>query len=429
LPRSASAAFSCALAADLAADAVRRFLRYVRIDTQACFDSDAYPSTAKQLELSRLLVDELREIGLADIELTEHGLVFATLPGDPQAPIVGLIAHVDTSPDASGTAVQPIVHVAWDGTPIVLPGDSSQVLDPEQSDELAARVGHDLITSDGTTLLGADDKAGVAAIMAAVAYLARAAGPPHATVRVAFTVDEEVGLGTKHFNVERFGANVAYTLDAPGVGELQVETFSGDQILIRIHGQSFHTGTAKGKLVNAARLAADLVSGLPRDRLSPETTEDREGFIHLMSIHGNVEETVLTFIARDHDDARLAEHGALLRRLAEGIAAREPRARVVVEVSPTYRNMRPALDAHPQVIEAAEEAFRRVGIEPRRTLLRGGTDGALLTAKGLPTPNLFAGGQEYHSVREWLSVQDMAAAAAMVVELARVWSGSSAVRT
>jgi tripeptide aminopeptidase len=423
LPSSASAEYTSDLAAELAEDALERFLRYVRIDTQAEYGSETYPSTAKQLELSRLLADELRGIGLEDVELTEHGYVFATLPGTaPGAPTVGLMAHVDTTPDVTGAGVSPIVHRAYDGSPIQLPGDPTQVLDPQESPELAERVGHDLVTTDGTTLLGADDKAGVAEIMAAVAYLARTPGPPRAPARVVFTVDEEVGTGTTHLYLEQFGADVAYTLDGSGLGDLEIETFSADQVVITIRGHSVHPGSAKGKLVNAVKLAADLIAALPRDRLSPETTEEREGFVHPSRIAGNAEEARVTFIVRDHDDALLAEHVDLLRRLADDVVAREPRARVQVDVSETYRNMRPAIEAHPRVVEAAEEAIRRAGVEPSRSLIRGGTDGAMLTARGLPTPNLFTGGQEYHSVKEWLSVQDMAAAAATVVELLQVWA-------
>jgi tripeptide aminopeptidase len=423
LPSSASAEYTSDLAAELAEDALERFLRYVRIDTQAEYGSETYPSTAKQLELSRLLADELRGIGLEDVELTEHGYVFATLPGTaPGAPTVGLMAHVDTTPDVTGAGVTPIVHRAYDGSPITLPGDPTQVLDPEESPELAERVGHDLVTTDGTTLLGADDKAGVAEIMTAVAYLARTPGPPRAPARVVFTVDEEVGTGTTHLDLEQFGADVAYTLDGSGLGDLEIETFSADQVVITIRGHSVHPGSAKGKLVNAVKLAADLIAALPRDRLSPETTEEREGFVHPSRIAGNAEEARVTFIVRDHDDALLAEHVDLLRRLADDVVAREPRARVQVDVSETYRNMRPAIEAHPRVVGAAEEAIRRAGVEPSRSLIRGGTDGAMLTARGLPTPNLFTGGQEYHSVKEWLSVQDMAAAAATVVELLQVWA-------
>jgi tripeptide aminopeptidase len=401
---------------------VDRFLRYVRIDTQSAEDADTYPSTEKQLDLSRLLVDELHAIGLTDAALTEHGYVLATLPGAARAPVIGLIAHVDTTPETPGGGVEPIVHEAYDGAPIVLPGDPSQVLDPAEEPELAARVGHDIVTSDGTTLLGADDKAGVAEIMAALEYLAAHPEPAHATVRVAFTVDEEVGRGAQHFDLDEFGAEVGYTLDGSGLGELEIETFSARAVRITIRGRGAHPGSAKGKLVNSVKLAADLIASLPRDALSPETTDGREGFVHPSRISGSVEETVIALIVRDHDDGKLEEHTALVRRLAAELEAREPRARVTVDATDTYSNMRAAIDRHPRVVAAAEEAIRRVGVEPVRSLIRGGTDGAVLSAMGLPTPNIFTGGQNYHSLREWASVQDMAAAAATVVELARVWA-------
>lgn len=401
---------------------LERFLRYVRIDTQSAEDAGTYPSTAKQLDLSRLLVDELRAIGLADAALTQHGAVFATLPGVAGTPVVGLIAHVDTSPDAPGTGVEPILHEEYDGTPIVLPGDATQVLDPAEEPALAVRVGHDIVTSSGTTLLGADDKAGVAEIMAALEYLAARPEPARATVRVAFTVDEEVGRGAQHFDVDEFGAEIGYTLDGSGLGELEIESFSARSVRVTIRGRGTHPGSAKGKLVNSVKLAADLIAALPRDTLSPETTEDREGYVHPSRISGSAEQTVVSFIVRDHDDAKLEQHTLLLRRLASELEAREPRARVTVEEADTYRNMRTAIDRHPRVVTAAEEAIRRAGVEPVRSLIRGGTDGAVLSAMGLPTPNLFTGGQDYHSLREWASVQDMAAAAATVVELVRVWA-------
>jgi tripeptide aminopeptidase len=381
------AQFTSPLAEELAEDVLERFLRYVRIDTQSAHESDTYPSTLKQLDLCRLLVEELREAGLEDAELTEHGYVFATLPGTAEAPTVGLNAHVDTSPDASG-----------------------------------AGVSHDLVTSDGTTLLGADDKAGVAEIVAAVAYLARHPDPPRAPVRVAFTVDEEVAGGTRFFELETFGADAAYTLDGSGLGELQTETFSARSARVTIRGHSTHPGTAKGRLVNAVKLAADLVASLPRDRLSPETTEEREGFVHPTRIEGGAERAVVDFIVRDHDDAKLDEHVELLQGLVNELAASEPRAQVTIDVRHQYTNMGTVIDRHPRVVEAAEEAIRRAGTEPVRTIIRGGTDGSRMSAMGLPTPNIFTGGQNYHSVKEWASVQDMAAAAATIVELVRVWA-------
>jgi tripeptide aminopeptidase len=419
-PGLGSAPFSSPLAAELSEGVLERFLRYVRIDTQSAEGASTYPSTAKQLDLSRLLVEELRELGLIDVELNEHGYVFATLPGTVGTPVIALIAHVDTTPETPGGGVVPIVHENYDGGQIVLPGDPSQVIDPVEEAALAERVGHDIVTSDGTTLLGADDKAGVAEIMAAVAYLSGTA-EPRATVRVAFTVDEEVGRGAEHFDVEAFGAEAGYTLDGSGIGELEIETFSARQVRVTIRGRGAHPGTAKGKLVNAVKLAADFVASLPQDSLSPETTEGREGFIHPSRLTASVEDAVVVLIVRDHDDALLEQHTELVRSLAAAIELREPRARVQVEVQETYRNMRSIIDRHPRVVAAAEEAIRRVGLEPVRSLIRGGTDGARLSEMGLPTPNIFTGGQNYHSLREWASVQDMAAAAATVVELVRVW--------
>jgi len=415
------ASFTSALAEELAGDVLERFLRYVRVDTQAAYRVQERPSTEKQLELSRLLVQELGELGL-DAELTNGAAVFSGLPGTNGAPVVGLIAHVDTTPDVSGAGVSPLVHEAWDGTPIELPGDARQVLDPEQLPELAARVGHDIVTSDGTTLLGADDKAGIAEIMAAVSYLVRHPERPRAPIRVAFTVDEEVGRGAEDFDLDAFGADVAYTLDGSALGELETETFSATSVRVTIHGLSVHPGTAKGKLVNAVKLAAELVGSLPADRLSPETTENREGYVHPHRISGGAEEAVVDFIARDHDDELLEQHVQLLRNLAERIGEREPRAHVEIERRDSYRNMRPYIEQNPRVVEAALEAIRRAGVEPRLAITRGGTDGAVLSSRGLPTPNLFTGGQEYHSVREWASVQDMGAAAATFVELAGVWA-------
>jgi tripeptide aminopeptidase len=421
----ARAAFSSPLAEELATDVLERFLRYVRVDTQGAYRAAERPSTQKQLDLSRMLVDELRAIGLADAELNDGYSVFATLPGTSDAPVVGLIAHVDTTPDVTGAGVSPIVHEAWDGQPITLPGDARQVLEPAVLPALAARVGHDIVTSDGTTLLGADDKAGIAEIMTAVAYLGRTADRPRASIRVAFTVDEEVGRGAEDFDLASFGADVAYTLDGSDLGELEVETFSAASVRVTIRGLSVHPGTAKDKLVNAVKLAAELVLSVPAGRLSPETTEGREGYVHPHRTSGSTEEAIVEFIARDHDDELLAVHVELLRRLAAEVEAREPRAKVDVEVRHSYRNMRPFIEENPRVVEAALEAIRRAGVEPRLAITRGGTDGAVLSAQGLPTPNLFTGGQEYHSVREWASVQDMAAAAATIVELAGVWAESA----
>jgi len=418
--------YASPLAEELAEDVLARFLRYVVIDTQSDPTSTTYPSTEKQLDLSRLLLEELRALGLEDAELTEHGYVFATVPGTVAgAPTVGLIAHVDTAPGVSGTGVRPLVHRGWDGAPLRLPGDPGQVLDPDDMPGLAERVGHDLVTSDGTTLLGADDKAGVAIIVTAAECLLKD-DAPRATLRIAFTVDEEVGRGTDHFDLGAFGADFAYTFDGSGLGEVETETFSAYQLVLTITGVGVHPGSGKGRLVNALKLMGEFLVALPTDGLTPETTEDREGFVHPERLTGTTGSATVWMLARDHDDAKLEEHVALVRRIADDVVGREPRAAFTLDVVEQYRNMRPALDRHPEVVEAAEEAIRRVGVEPVHSIIRGGTDGARLTEKGLPTPNLFTGGQHYHSEREWASVQDMGAAAAVAVELIRLWGERSA---
>ena len=419
------ATFVTPLAEELAPDVLERFLRYVRIDTQSAHGVDASPSTEKQLDLARLLRDELEEIGLDDVRLDEYGYVYGSLPGAESAPVIGLIAHVDTSPDVTAAGVSPIVHESYDGGTIELPYEGV-VLDPQELPLLQKKVGHDIVTTDGTTLLGADDKAGVAEIMAAVAYLKRHPELEHAPIRVCFTVDEEVAGGADHLDIDHFGARYAYTLDGSELGEIEAETFNASKVTVTIRGRSTHPGTAKGQLVNAVKLAADLVAALPRDGLSPETTEEREGFVHPTRISGGAEQTLVELIVRDHDAAKMEEHVALIRRLADELREREPRAAVEVEEEEQYRNMGEVIERHPEVIEAAEEAIRRLGVEPVHSIIRGGTDGARLSHRGLPTPNLFTGGSEYHSRREWASVQDMAAAAAMLVELAQVWAERSA---
>jgi tripeptide aminopeptidase len=429
LATSRKADFVTPLAAELADDLLERFLRYVRIDTQSAHGPTTSPSTEKQLELARLLRDELEEIGLDDVRLDEFGYVYASLAGIEAAPTIGLIAHVDTSPDVTATGVAPQVHEGYDGGRIDLPGDPSVVLDPEELPLLAKKVGHDIVTTDGTTLLGADDKAGVAEIMSAVAYLKRHPEIRHAPIRVCFTVDEEVAGGADHLDIERFGARYAYTLDGSGTGEIEAETFNAARVTVTIRGRSTHPGTAKGQLVNAIKLAADLVAALPRDGLSPETTEEREGFVHPTKIAGGAEQATVELIVRDHDAQKLDEHVALIRRLADDVREREPRAAIDIREEEQYRNMGEVIARYPEVIEAAEEAVRRVGIEPVHAIIRGGTDGARLSQRGLPTPNLFTGGSEYHSRREWASVQDMAAAAAMLVEISQVWAERAAERS
>jgi len=409
--------FTSTLAESLAEDVLERFLRYVRIDTQSERDRKQSPSTPGQLDLSRLLVQELLEIGLEDAALDENGYVTATLPGT--GPAVGLIAHVDTSPDAPGAGVEPLVHRAHPGGAIALPRGGTVV------DDLPA--GHDIVTSSGDTLLGADDKAGVAEIMAAVAYLATHPECPRPTLRICFTPDEEIGEGATLFDVEAFGAVCAYTLDGSDLGELQDETFAAEEVALTIHGVDAHPGWAKGVLVNAARLAGEVLAALPAE-LTPERTEGREGFIHPYEVSATGGHAVVRAIVRDFDDDKLAAHTALLRRTAEEVVARAPGARLEVQITPQYPNMRRFVEQFPQATELAERAILKEGIEPVRTPIRGGTDGSRLSAMGLPTPNLFTGGHAYHSPREWASLQEMAAAAATVVRLAEEWALDGAPR-
>jgi tripeptide aminopeptidase len=397
------------VANDLEADVLERFLRYVRVDTQSDHASETRPSTERQLDLSRLLHRELEELGLEELVLTEQGYVFATLPGT--RPTVGLLAHVDVSPDVRAAGVSPHVHRNYTG------GELVAGLSPATSSLLGNRLGHDIVTSDGTTLLGSDDKAGVAEIMAAVAYLKSHPEVEHATVRVGFTTDEEIGHGTDHLDLGQFGADFAYTVDGGEVGEVENETFSAVLLKVTFPGVGAHPGYAKGKLVNPLKLAAAFIEKLPKDTLSPETTEGREGFVHPTHVEGNPEACTVYFLVRDHDDEKLEQHEALVRRLAT-----ETHADAGFERWYQYRNMRAKLDEVPWVVDAAFEATRRVGLEPRSQPIRGGTDGSRLTEMGLPTPNMFAGENEIHSVREWISVQDLAVSAAALVELARLWA-------
>jgi tripeptide aminopeptidase len=410
------------LAAQLAEDAAERFLRYVRIDTQSDEDSESYPSTAKQLDLLRLLAGELKELGLADAAIDEHGYVTGTLPStvSHDTPTIAFFAHADTAREVTGANVKPR-RFRYEGGDIPL-GDSGSVIRPAESPQLSSHAGHDLITTDGTTLLGADDKAGIAEIMAAVAYLQAHPDIPHGTVKIAFNPDEEVGRGVIHFPVDTFGAVAAYTVDGSTAGEVQSETFSGAQVRMKIRGRAIHPGWAKGELVNAIKLAAAIVEKLPQDRLSPETTEGREGYVHPVLISGDSSEVELRFIVRDFEDDELDSNVAYLRELAREVAAKDDRASVEVESFIQYRNMRDALLEHPEIVAHLEEAVRAVGLEPKRTAIRGGTDGSALTELGLPTPNIFTGGHDAHSEREWICVEDMGRAAATIVELTRIWA-------
>jgi tripeptide aminopeptidase len=402
-----------------------RFLRYVSVDTQSREGTGTYPSTPGQLVLLRALVDELQALGVADATMDEHGYVMATIPATsakPDVPVIGFIAHVDTSPEMSGAGVRPIVHAAYDGRDLVLPDDPTAVLRVADSPYLGECLGHDIVTASGTTLLGADNKSGVAAIVTAAEYLLAHPEIPHGAIRIAFTPDEEIGHGTTHFDVARFGAQYAYTIDGGRRGELEFESFSADAFTVTFRGFNTHPGYAKGRMVNAIKLAARFIDRLPADRLSPETTDGRDGFVHPYAVQAAVDRTSVRFILRDFDTSALAEKAAWLRTLAEAVAAEVPGAAVEFEVEEQYRNMREVLDGHPRVVECARTAMTRLGITPIERPIRGGTDGSRLSFMGLPTPNVFAGEQNFHSRLEWVSVQDMESAVETIVEIAKVWA-------
>jgi tripeptide aminopeptidase len=410
------------LAQRLAPDLLNRFERYVRIDTQSARDRTRSPSTPGQLDLGSLLTAELAGAGLTDATLDDNGYVTATLAGNRgSGPVIGLIAHLDTSPDAPGTGVEPIVHHDYAGDTLTLPKNNTR-LDPASMPALAQKRGHDIVTASGDTLLGADDKAGVAEIMAAVAYLAAHPELPRPTLRIAFTPDEEIGEGATLFDIERFGALCAYTMDGSGLAGVDDETFSADEVIATIRGVDVHPGYATGKLVSALRLAAQVVAQLPSDRLTPTTSSGREGFIHPYELTGSAATAQIRAIIRDFDEEQMIHHRELFERTARDVVGSAPGAELSLQVRRQYRNMRQYLDSVPGVVAAAAEAIRAEGLEPTHTPIRGGTDGSRLSEMGLPTPNIFTGGHEYHSVREWASLQDMAAAAATIVRLAEVWT-------
>ncbi len=405
-----------------------RLLRYVRIDTQSDEKSPTSPSTEKQYDLLRLLADELKSIGAADVALTDYGVVLATIPATDaarDAPTIALLAHVDTAPAFSGAGVNPIVHRNYDGRDIVLPDDPSVVLSPAEFPYLATKIGDDIVTAGGKTLLGADDKAGVAIIMAAAHHLLEHPEIPHGNVRIAFTPDEEIGRGVHPRLPEDLKADVGYTLDGAELGEVVYETFSADKGEVHIEGVSIHPGQARGKLVNALHLAAKIIDTLPHITRTPETTADREGFIHAYHVDGSASAADVGFILRDFELDGLREHGEVLKRVCEAIQATEPRARITCTITPQYRNMRYWLEKDMRPVELARQACRELGIEPVETPIRGGTDGSRLTELGVPTPNLFTGMQNIHGPQEWISLQDMARATQACIRLVELWSQQS----
>ena len=403
---------------------VDRFLKYVKYDTQSLENSDTYPSTEKQKILGKELVKELKKMGLSDAKIDKYGYVTATLKATTkkEVPTIGLIAHMDTSPDVSGKDVKPIIHKKYQGGDIVLPGDPTQIIRFKENPALKQQIGNDMITTDGTTLLGADNKAGIAEIFDAIHHLAKHPEIEHGTIRIAVTPDEEVGEGTKYFDVKAFGADYAYTIDGETVGEVENETFCADTVNIKINGKNVHPGYAKNKMVNSVKVAARLIDQLPKDQLSPETTEKRKGYIHPNSLNGNVEETVIKLFIRDFTVEGLKEKEDFLKKLADQAVAEYPGARLNFEVIESYRNMKYKIDKDPNVVEYALEAVRRSGIEPKKNIIRGGTDGARLSYKGLLTPNIFTGGHNFHSKLEWISVQDMQKAVEVIVNLVKIWA-------
>lgn len=403
--------------------ATERFLRYVVIDTQSDPASSSYPSTEKQKDLGRLLVSELQELGIADAHLDSHGYVYATLPANSskQVPVICFCSHMDTSPDCSGANVKPRIIRNYRGGDIPLRGDPSQIIRAADHPALADQVGNDIITSDGTTLLGADNKAGVAEIMDAVQVLLANPEIRHGTIKILFTPDEEIGRGVDKVDLKKLGAEFAYTVDGETVGHIEDETFSADAALITIKGVSAHPGFAKGKMEHAIKIASRIVERLPRNACSPETTDGREGFLHPTDISGTLESATLSLIVRDFTETGLTEKKMLLEDIIRDVMADFPHSTCRLEIQPQYRNMKEVVDRHPEVVDNAMEAIRRAGLEPVKGSVRGGTDGSRLSFMGLPCPNIFAGEHAFHSRTEWVSVQDMEAAVRTIVHLAAIW--------
>ncbi|WP_316184938.1 MULTISPECIES: peptidase T [unclassified Bradyrhizobium] len=400
-----------------------RLLRYVVIDTQSDPNSPTCPSTAKQKDLGRVLAAELQAMGLADAHLDAHGYVYATIPAntDKRVPVICFCSHMDTAPDCTGANVRPQLVRNYQGADIVLPGDPSQVIRAADHPALKDQIGHDIITTDGTTLLGADNKAGIAEIMDAAHFLVNNPQVKHGTIKILFTPDEEIGRGVDKVDLKKLGADFGYTMDGETAGTVEDETFSADGASITITGVSAHPGFAKGKMEHAIKIAADIVARLPKETCSPETTEGKEGFLHPVAISGALEQARLDFIVRDFTTEGLKQKEALLEDIVRGVMKDYPRSSYRMEIKEQYRNMKEVIDRHPEIVTYAEDAIRRAGLEPVRTSIRGGTDGSRLSFMGLPCPNIFAGEHAFHSRQEWVSVQDMEKAVQTIVHLAMIW--------
>jgi tripeptide aminopeptidase len=404
-----------------------RFLRYVVIDTQSDPTSPTCPSTMKQKNLGRLLAAELQAMGLSDAHLDEHGYVYATIPAttDKQVPVICFCSHMDTSPDCSGADVKPQLIRNYQGGDIVLPGDPNQVIRPSEHPALKDQTGNDIVTSDGTTLLGADNKAGIAEIMDAAQFLVSNPDIKHGTIKILFTPDEEIGRGVDRVDLKKLGADFGYTMDGETAGNIEDETFSADGATITINGVSAHPGFAKGKIEHAIKIASAIVDRLPKDTCSPETTEGKEGFLHPVGMSGTLEQARLDFIVRDFSEQGLRQKEALLEDVVRDVMTNYPHSSYRMEVRQQYRNMKEVIDLHPEIVTHAEDAIRRAGLTPVRTSIRGGTDGSRLSFMGLPCPNIFAGEHAFHSRQEWVSVRDMEKAVQTIVHLAMIWEERS----
>jgi len=402
---------------------LERFLRYVTIDTQSDPDSPTTPSTEKQKNLGCLLVTELREIGLADADMDENGYVYATLPATSAktVPVICFCSHMDTSPDCTGANVKPQIVRNYQGGDITLPGDPSQIIRAAEHPAIATQIGNDIVTTDGTTLLGADNKAGVAEIVDAMRFLVNNPQIKHGAIKVLFTPDEEIGRGVDKVDLKRLGADFGYTIDGESAGSVEDETFSADAAVVTIQGVSAHPGFAKGRMENAIKIAARVIDNLPQDTCSPETTEGRDGFVHPHGVEASLDSATLKFILRDFTDEGLKDKAAVLERAVQAALKDFPRSSYRMKITEQYRNMRQVLDRHPQVVTHAIEAVRRAGLTPVKNSIRGGTDGSRLSFMGLPCPNVFAGEHAFHSRLEWVSVQDMEAAVRTIVHLAMIW--------
>lgn len=400
-----------------------RFLRYVKIDTQSDASSPTCPSTMKQKDLGKVLVEELLAMGISDAHMDEFGYVYATIPAttDKKVPVICFCSHMDTSPDCSGKDVKPIVHKNYQGKDIVLPGEPSQVIRLAEHAALNDQMGNDIVTSDGTTLLGADNKAGVAEIMDAAHFLISHPEIKHGKIRILFTPDEEIGRGVDKADMKKLAADFGYTMDGESIGHIEDETFSADGATLIIHGVSTHPGFAKGKMENALKIAAQVLDALPKDKFTPETTSGKEGFVHPTSVNGTLEQTTINFILRDFSDEGLRHKEQLLSDTIKGVMKNFPKSSYTLVVKEQYRNMKMVLDKNPQVVEYALEAIKRSGITPICSSIRGGTDGSRLSFMGLPCPNIFAGEHAFHSRQEWVSVQDMQKAVEVIVNLVMIW--------